>query len=105
MREKTEQRSYSQLGLIWDQPFEGGTPITEYKVEIAPSGSSEFVLLTETTNTAFLATELTNGQTYDFRVMAKNVYGYSDPSATLTLLAAYIPSVPTNVETVMDLQN
>jgi hypothetical protein len=45
---------------------------------------------------------LTSGTTYEFKVEARNEFGYSEYSSTLSLLAAYIPEVPTNVATNMD---
>jgi hypothetical protein len=44
-------------------------------------------------------TALTSGTTYDFKIEAKNEYGYSTYSSTLSLLAAHIPAVPTGVVT------
>jgi hypothetical protein len=45
---------------------------------------------------------LTPGLTYEFKVAAKNEYGYSQFSSTLSLLAAYISAVPTDVTTEID---
>lgn len=44
-------------------------------------------------------TSLTSGTIYEFKVESRNQYDYSEFSETLTLLAAYIPEVPTNVLT------
>jgi hypothetical protein len=49
-----------------------------------------------------LVTSLTSGTTYEFIVEAKNEFGYSAYSTTLTVLAAYIPEVPTSVITEID---
>jgi hypothetical protein len=49
-----------------------------------------------------LATALTSGTTYDFKIEAKNEYGYSQYSSGVTLLAAYIPEIPTDVTTLID---
>jgi hypothetical protein len=54
------------------------------------------------TQTSYLVTGLTPGTTYDFTVEARNAYGYSSPSSTLTLLAAYIPEIPTDVVTAIE---
>jgi len=48
-----------------------------------------------------LASSLTSGTTYEFKIEARNEYGYSVFSDTITLLAAYIPEVPTSVSTEM----
>lgn len=41
---------------------------------------------------------------YDFTIEAKNAYGYSVHSQTLTLLVAYIPAPPIDIETLMDVE-
>jgi hypothetical protein len=46
-----------------------------------------------------LATGLTAGVAYEFRVEARNAYGYSPNSLILTLLCAYIPEPPSVVTT------
>jgi hypothetical protein len=58
--------------------------------------------MASTINTNYLATSLTSGTTYEFKVEAKNEYGYSTYSDTITLLAAYIPEIPTSVTTEID---
>lgn len=52
-----------------------------------------------TSNTNYVVTSLTAGINYEFKVEARNIYGYSEYSETITLLCAYIPTVPTNVIT------
>ena len=47
----------------------------------------------------FTAVDLTFGTTYEFKVQARNEYGYSDDSATLTLLCAFIPDPPLTITT------
>jgi hypothetical protein len=44
-------------------------------------------------------TALTSGITYEFTVQARNEYGFSQPSETITLLAAFKPEAPTTVQT------
>lgn len=61
-----------------------------------------FSVLASTTESNYLATGLTTGQTYEFMIEARNEYGYSEFSDVLTLISAYIPAVPTSVTTVMD---
>jgi hypothetical protein len=47
-------------------------------------------------------TSLTSGVTYEFKIEARNEYGYSAYSNTLSLLAAHIPEIPTGVTTQID---
>jgi hypothetical protein len=44
---------------------------------------------------------LTYGIIYEFKVEARNQFGYSEFSDTLSLLAAYIPPEPTIVRTTL----
>jgi hypothetical protein len=45
---------------------------------------------------------LTSGVTYEFKVEARNEYGYSVYSETISLLCAFVPEIPTNVATTID---
>lgn len=47
----------------------------------------------------YLATGLTAGVIYEFKVKSRNQFDYSEFSETVTLLCAYIPDTPTNVVT------
>ena len=42
---------------------------------------------------------MTEGSTYQFKVEARNVYGFSTFSNTVSILAAQIPDQPTTVST------
>jgi hypothetical protein len=47
----------------------------------------------------YLATSLTAGVTYEFKVKSRNQYDYSESSNTISLLCAFIPETPTDVLT------
>jgi hypothetical protein len=101
LAEVTAQRSASTLGLSWTAgAADGGSPVYEYRVQMAILGQA-FSILDSTATTAYLVTGLTAGVSYVFKVEARNEYGYSDLSAPLTLLCAYIADIPTNVQTLM----
>ena len=51
------------------------------------------------TDTAFLATGLTAGVVYQFKIESSNSYSYSDFSETITLLCAFKPDPPLTVTT------
>jgi hypothetical protein len=59
-------------------------------------------VLSTTVELNYLATNLISGTTYEFKVEARNIYDYSEFSAVLSLLCAYIPTVPTDVQTTID---
>jgi hypothetical protein len=60
-----------------------------------------FSVISSTTSLIFVATGLTSGTTYEFKIEAKNEYGYSEYSETMSLLAAATPEVPISVTTEM----
>ena len=47
-------------------------------------------------------TGLTYGTTYEFKVEARNEFGFSEYSSTLSLLCAIMPAVPTSIVTTYD---
>lgn len=52
------------------------------------------------TETSYLVSDLTFGVTYEFKVEARNSYGYGLYSETLALLCAFKPDPPLTVLTV-----
>jgi len=87
------------LGLTWSAGSNGGSTIIDYRISSAVSGGSYSVLSTDTSTTSYQATSLTAGVTYDFKVEARTVYGYSSEASLLNLLCATIAAVPTSVAT------
>lgn len=61
------------------------------------------MLATNLVDTSYIAIDLTFGTTYEFKLESRNEYGYSDFSATLTLLCAFIPDPPLSISTSNDL--
>ena len=45
-------------------------------------------------STSYVATGLTPGLTYKFKVKSRNSFGFSDFSSVLSLYCAFIPAVP-----------
>jgi hypothetical protein len=102
LAEDTSKRDPTTLGLTWSEgASNGGASVTEYRINYAEQGGS-FSILATTANNYYDVTSLTSGTTYDFKVEAKNEYGYSTYSSTLSLLAAHIPAVPTSVTTAIE---
>jgi hypothetical protein len=66
---------------------------------MAEQGSSFSELASGLTSAEYLATSLTFGTTYEYKVEARNSYGYSAYSSTTSLLCAYIPDPPATVTT------
>jgi hypothetical protein len=73
---------------------DGGTPLLDYRVWYTVQGGEFTVLLEQTTDTTFVATGLTTGISYEFKVQARNAFGYSDFSNSVLILVASVPSKP-----------
>lgn len=80
---------------------EGYSEILDYRISMAVTGES-FSVLASTVNQYYLAEGLISGTIYDFKIEARNIYGYSEFSNVISLLCAYIPTVPTDVQTFID---
>lgn len=76
----------NSISLAWQKPnYDGGSPITGYIIEKREGISAKWskANLTNVTDTRFTVTGLTQDETYEFRVMAKNAVGsVSNPSMT-----------------------
>ena len=59
---------------------EGGTPVLDYHVSIAADGGSYTVLASGLTSLSYVASGLTAGVIYSFKVQSRNAYKYSDYS-------------------------
>ncbi|XP_068118678.1 myosin light chain kinase, smooth muscle-like isoform X2 [Hyperolius riggenbachi] len=72
----------SSLTLSWSGPcYDGGSAILSYWIEVKRIGQDSWKLLTDTcVNTSYHVTAgLVPGEKYQFRVLACNAYGVSDP--------------------------
>lgn len=76
----------NSISLAWQKPnYDGGSPITGYFIEKREGVNTRWskANLTNVTDTRFTVTGLTQDETYEFRVMAKNAVGsVSNPSTT-----------------------
>lgn len=60
----------------------------DYKISYAVGSGSYTVLETGVTTQTYTAISLASGETYKFKVQARNVIGYGDFSEELSILAA-----------------
>ena len=87
-------RGNRQAMLAWVQPS-GGAAVTDYEYEQDVSGTW---ISTGSTDTDTTVRNLTNGQSYMFRVRAVNSAGASAPSAASPrVIPATVPGAPTNI--------
>lgn len=96
------------LTLYWNPPKDnGGSEITNYVVEKREARSPNWTKVSGYVTTPFLRVKnLTVGRDYEFRVMAENQYGQSDPAQTTEPIKARhpfdppgAPGAPRSVET------
>lgn len=81
------------LTLMWNKPKDnGGAEITNYIIEKKPSKDSVWTKVSSFTITHFIRIRnLQVGTDYDFRVIAENPYGQSDPAGTAQPIKARHP--------------
>ncbi|UYV65935.1 unc-22 [Cordylochernes scorpioides] len=98
---KIEDFGPTLVTLSWTPPAnDGGRPITGYLVERREKGSMEWMRATNfpTTETEFTATNLSEGHTYEFRVLAVNEGGPGKPSRSSQYVTArekkFAPEAP-----------
>ena len=81
------------MTLHWRPPKDnGGDDITNYVVEKRKKGSDTWEKVSSSVmGTSYRVRNLKEGQAYDFRVMAENQYGISDPTETMEPITAKSP--------------
>jgi hypothetical protein len=86
-----------QLRLSWLAPAStGGASITDYVIARSLNGSTGWTTLADGVNTAttYIATGLTNGTRYYFRIYAKNVAGFSVATSPVLGVPRTVPTAP-----------
>jgi len=81
------------IGLTWSAgAYDGGSPITDYRISYH-SGSGAFVVLaTGVATTSFTASQLTPNMVYTFKIEARSLVGYSPFSSEINIRAAAKPN-------------
>ena len=89
------------IRLNWSVVSDGGTTVIDYAVYYN-QGTNNFVLLKNDVTTQYYQTDfvLVAGQTYKFKVSARNSVGTSLDSLELSILAAKRPDAPINLANV-----
>jgi len=70
----------NEVHLIWTGPFDNGESIQNYKVIMWKTGSEDTTTFPNIRTTKAIITDLTNGVSYNFKVIAKNTRGESSDS-------------------------
>lgn len=90
-------KSATTIGMTWQDGFSnGGIEIIDYRVSFDQgTGLTNFVILADAlVLKEYVATGLTSGTTYTFKVQARNSFGFSLYSTTLKVLCAFVPEKP-----------
>ena len=97
----TAEGSY-RIGLAWQAPeYDGGAPVTGYRIEVFDGGTSPWKVLEDDTRSA--ATEYAHagvgpGSTWHYRVSAINAAGVGRPSTMAEATAdPVVPDAPTGL--------
>jgi hypothetical protein len=81
---------------MWVAPvFDGGSTLIDYRLwfDDSTNGVTFTEFVSGLTGTSYTANSLTQGLTYQFKVEARNVYGFSlTYSNIVTILAAQVPA-------------
>ncbi len=101
------QNGQSQINLRWSPPdYDGGSPVTGYRVEVSANGGTSWSPLVNNTNsvaTSYLHRGLAPGTTRHYRVYAINKVG---PGAASNVdhatTDAVVPASPTDLEAMAD---
>jgi len=95
LAETIASRSATSITLSWELgTANGGAPVLDYRLSTDQSTETWIILASGITNRFYTATGLTAGQTYQFKVEARNSYGYSSYSLSRSILCATFPSTP-----------
>lgn len=89
----------TSITIDWTAPYNGGTPITNYRVQwnLGGTGTDFYDLATVSANTlTFTQGSLTTGEIYKWRIVAINVISSTGgpPSDHLSIYAATVPLKP-----------
>jgi hypothetical protein len=91
----------NQISVTWVAPaFNGGSPVLDYSVWYDNAAGGEYTQIASgITSLSYIATSLTQGKTYRFKIKARNVYGFSVLSSFVAILASQKPGLPVSPTT------
>jgi hypothetical protein len=89
LAETISERTSSSITISWSEgAANGGTDVLDYRVTYDQSNDDYLVLVSELNALTYTAIGLTAGNTYKFKVEARNSYGYSAYSDIVAILCA-----------------
>jgi hypothetical protein len=88
--------SATRIGIMWTAGLaKGGAPVLDYQLWYDQANGNYVILASSVTLLPFTATGLVTGNIYKFKVLARNIFGYSVFSVKVAILAVQAPAQPT----------
>ena len=93
----------TQIFVEFDEVIDdGGSQIISYSLEM--DDGTGFISVSgeageDLTRTRQVTQDIVSGQSFDFRYRAQNIFGWSEYSDVVTIIASSVPSQPLNVAT------
>ena len=87
----------TQVAFSWSPPSNtGALPLIDYEIEMDDNNDGVYTQVASgVTSTSYTKTDLSAGNSYHFRVRARNSIDFSDYSSVFTIIAATKPEQPT----------
>jgi len=95
LTETISVRTSSSIALTWSEgAANGGATVEDYRVTYDQSTGDYVVLVSALNQLSYTTLGLTSGNTYKFKIEARNSYGYSSYSEVVSILCAAEPEQP-----------
>lgn len=95
------QRGYRSVDLAWQEPFDGGVPLTTYQVRYSPDGTNWTTTEIDSVVPEYTVTGLAHNTEHRFLVAAKNALGdsaYTDELRIRTVPQGTLPDPPIQLQ-------
>lgn len=100
LSEEQKFRTKTTVGLKWFSPaFSGGPDVIDYRILMQDKNGVFKIIEKNVATYNYEVNDLELGESYSFKVQARNIYGYGLASDTFTLLCATAPNSPSGVST------
>ena len=98
LAEDFTQRTKSTIGFVWSTPTNtGGADIIDYRISAALDSGDFSIIAQSVPSTMYTLRNVVPGQNIEVKVQARNQYGYSAFSDSLTLKSGFVPDAPWGV--------
>jgi hypothetical protein len=95
LAETVSARTASSITFTWSEgAADGGADLLDYRISYDQATGTWLELVDGITATSYTVTQLTAGQTYKFKIEARNSFGFSTYSEEVAILCATVPEVP-----------